>query len=156
MYFRDKLVMFLATGGGAGNLPVAPGTFGSLLGLLLCFALSLLPPALSLPVLAAFIGLSIPIAHRAEKITGAKDPGRIVIDELAGMGVTMITLPFNTATAVGAFVVFRVLDIAKPPPIRWIERRLSGGVGVVMDDVVAGAIGHIILRFAMAQTVVSF
>ncbi len=91
--------------------------------------------------------LSIWIANDAEKILNKKDPGSIVIDEIAGMAVTLIGLPFNVFYVTSGFIIFRVLDITKPLPIRYIEKRISGGAGVVLDDIAAGAIANVILRF---------
>jgi phosphatidylglycerophosphatase A len=75
-----------------------------------------------------------------------KDPGCIVIDEIAGIMVTFIGLPFNITTAVPGFLIFRLFDILKPFPIRYIERKLSGGAGVVLDDVAAGIYSNLSLR----------
>jgi phosphatidylglycerophosphatase A len=90
------------------------------------------------------------MAHEAEIILKAEDPGCIVIDEVAGMLVTLIGLPFNMISVFGGFLIFRILDIWKPYPIRFLERKLSGGVGIVMDDVVAGVLGNIILRVSFS------
>ena len=146
MNFREKAVLFLATGFYVGNIPPAPGTLGSLIGLALCFLLAgiQLPPAIILAVL--FIGFAVWIAHAAEKTLKKKDPGCIVIDEVAGMVVTLIWLPFNLTTAVIGFIIFRILDILKPFPIRTLDKRLAGGIGIVADDVVAGIFANIILR----------
>ena len=146
MNFREKAVLFLATGFYVGNIPPAPGTLGSLIGLPLCFLLAgiQLPAAIILAVL--FIGIAVWIANAAEKTLKKKDPGCIVIDEVAGMVVTLIGLPFNLTTAVIGFIIFRILDILKPFPIRTLDKRLAGGIGIVADDVVAGIFANIILR----------
>ena len=143
---RRTAVMFLATGCFVGRIPVAPGTFGSLLALLPCFFLAGLPLAAASGIILAFIGLAVAVAHAAEKMLKAQDPGCIVIDEVAGMMVTLAGLPFNAVTAAAGFIVFRILDILKPFPIRSAERHFSGGFGVVLDDVVAGIVGNLILR----------
>jgi phosphatidylglycerophosphatase A len=93
-----------------------------------------------------FIGLAIWVAKAAEEILKAQDPGCIVIDEVAGMMVTLAGLPFDVLTVLSGFVVFRILDIIKPFPIRTAERHLSGGTGVVLDDVVAGLMANVLLR----------
>jgi phosphatidylglycerophosphatase A len=149
MNFREKAVLFLATGFYVGNIPLAPGTFGSLIGLALCFLLAgiQLPPAIVLAVL--FIGFAVWIAHAAEKTLKKKDPGCIVIDEVCGMVVTLIGLPFNLTTAVIGFIIFRILDILKPFPIRTLDKRLAGGIGIVADDVVAGIFANIFLRILL-------
>jgi phosphatidylglycerophosphatase A len=90
------------------------------------------------------------IANEAEKILKTKDPGCIVIDEIAGMILTLIGLPFNMVMAGAGFMLFRVLDIWKPYPIRFFEKKLPGGVGVVMDDVAAGILSNVVLRILFA------
>lgn len=150
MNLRDRSALFLATGFGLGRLPKAPGTFGSLLGLPLWLGLSRLEAPAAWGVLAFFIGFAVWISQRAERLLGAKDPGAIVIDEVAGMAVTLMGIAPSAHAALAGFVVFRTLDIAKPPPIRTLERRLKGGVGVVCDDVVAGVLGNVLLRLMSA------
>ena len=149
MTFRDKVVLFLATGFGIGHIPVAPGTFGSILGLPLGFVLA----ELALPVAIAIAGLfvlgSIWIANDAEKLMQKPDPGCIVIDEIAGMAVTLVGLPVDLTMALMGFIIFRILDILKPFPIRYLDQRLAGGWGVVMDDVAAGIIANMILRIGI-------
>jgi len=149
MQFGKRTVLLLSSGFGTGYIPVAPGTFGTLPALPLCYFLSTRPTWFSLVFTLAFIGAAIPLAHAGEKWMGRKDPGCIVVDEMAGMLVTLAGLPFNLYTAAAGFAVFRVLDIAKPFPVRYFDRNLSGGTGIVLDDVVAGIIGNITLRIAM-------
>ena len=144
--WRQAAVMFLATGCYVGRIPVAPGTFGSLLALIPCFFLSCLPLAVTLAIILFFIGLAAWVATGAEQILKAQDPGCIVIDEVAGMMVTLAGLPFDVLTVVSGFIVFRILDIIKPFPIRTAERHFSGGAGVVLDDVIAGIVGNVLLR----------
>ena len=146
MILKDEAVVFLATGVYVGNIPFAPGTLGSLLGLPLCFLLSgiKLQPAMVLALI--FIVFAAWIAHFAEKVLKLKDPGCIVIDEIAGMTVALIGLPFNLTIVVSGFIIFRVLDIVKPFPIKVFDKRISGGIGIVADDVVAGILTNLILR----------
>jgi phosphatidylglycerophosphatase A len=148
MKWHRAAVMFLATGGCVGRIPVAPGTFGSLLAIIPCFLLSCLPSAAAFGIVVAFIGLAVWVAHAAEQMLKAQDPGCIVIDEMAGMMVTLAGLPFDGWTVASGFIVFRILDIVKPFPIRNVERHLSGGAGVVLDDVIAGIIANALLRIA--------
>jgi phosphatidylglycerophosphatase A len=146
----ERIVIFLATGCYAGKLPVAPGTFGSLAALPLCWLLAQLgrPAALGATVLV--IATAVWVAGAAERLLQRKDPGSIVIDEIAGMLVTFSGLPFTAFSAAAGFVLFRILDIAKPFPIGWVEKRLSGGVGIVMDDLVAGVIANLGCRLLLA------
>ena len=146
MNFKEKAVLFIATGCFIGKIPFAPGTFGSLAGILLCFLLSKISVLAAILCIILFIIFSIWIANDAEKILNRKDPGSIVIDEIAGMTVTLIGLPFNVFYVTTGFLIFRILDITKPFPIRYIDRRVSGGAGIVFDDIAAGMIANVILR----------
>ena len=149
MKFRERAVLFVATGFFIGTVPFAPGTFGSLIGLPVCFLLSRLNLLQSVISILVFILFAIGIASAAEKILKQKDPGQIVIDEIAGLMVTFAGLPFNLKTALAGFIIFRVFDILKPFPIRILERRVGGGTGVVLDDVLAGVYGNLILRLVI-------
>ena len=146
MKFQSRVVFFLATGGYVGRVPVAPGTFGSLAALPLSLLLAQMHPGRSGCVVILFILLAIGISQAAERLLARKDPGCIVIDEMAGILVTFWGLPFSPLWALSGFVVFRVLDILKPWPIRQLEQRIAGGAGVVADDVAAGILGNLLLR----------
>jgi phosphatidylglycerophosphatase A len=146
MNFREKSVIFLATGFFAGNIPIAPGTVGSIVGLLFCLLLSKTDLIYMFFFQLIFVILAVWVAGEAEKILKMKDPGCIVIDEIAGIMVTLFGLPFNAVSVISGFILFRLLDIIKPFPIRYIENKLSGGIGIVMDDVSAGIMGNCILR----------
>ena len=136
----------MATGFYTGYAPVVPGTFGTLVGIPIAFFLSLLGRTAATVILAVVILVSCWVADRAEKIYGMKDPNDIVIDEVVGYLVTVWLLPFTWFTVVAGFILFRVLDILKPFPIRKVEGWIPGGAGVVMDDVLAGVYGWIILH----------
>jgi phosphatidylglycerophosphatase A len=153
MQLRRPIVLFCATGGGIGYLPKAPGTFGSLVGLLPCWALSHLDTVSAAAVALLFIGAACWAAHAAEAYLEKKDSRHIVIDEIAGMMITLLGLPFNAMTAAFGFLIFRFLDILKPFPIRLAEQKLPGGIGVVFDDVGAGILGNLMLRLALWVTV---
>jgi len=153
MNLKQKSVMLLATGCFIGNISFAPGTFGSILGLPLCFFLSKINLLIAVFLTVGFIFFAIWIAQRAEKIVNTEDPGCIVIDEIAGILVTFAGLPFNLISVAFGFLIFRALDIWKPYPISWIERKLSGGAGIVMDDVVAGICSNLVLRGILILTV---
>ena len=149
MKFKDRALLLLATGGGLGYIPFAPGTFGSLPGIAIAYVLSRWPLLVSVAAVGVMIVCAIRIAHQGEKLLGREDPGAIVIDEIAGMTVTLIGLPFNFFTAAGGFLVFRILDITKPFPAKALERNLKGGTAVVMDDIAAGIYGNLLLRVAL-------
>ena len=146
MKFSGKATVLLATGFYIGKIPLAPGTFGTLLGLPLCFVFDRLKLPIAFICILLFIAFAVWIAQVAEKLLDRSDPGCIVIDEIAGMAVTLLGLPFNLTTAIIGFIIFRILDITKPFPIRTLERHLQGGVGVVADDVIAGILANLILR----------
>ena len=127
-----------------GYLPGAHGTLGSLWAPLLCFILpkSWLPAVWwSLP---ALILAGVWASGRAERYWG-RDPGRVVIDETAGALVTLVTLPPTLPVVWTGFLLFRICDVLKPPPIRWCER-LPGGWGVMADDIAAGILAQVVLR----------
>jgi phosphatidylglycerophosphatase A len=150
MILKPKAVMFLATGAHVGRIPFASGTFGSLVGLPIVYLLSRIDWVAALILTAILVLFSVRVAHLAEQQLKAKDPGCIVIDEIAGMCVTMLAIPLTLTTGLAGFLLFRVFDIIKPPPARQMERRLQGGWGVVMDDVVAGVMANLVLRIWIA------
>lgn len=144
---RDRALLAVATGLGSGYAPVAPGTAGSLVGLGLAWPLlTLLPLWGYVAAAAAVAGLGVVASARAEALLGAKDPGRIVIDEVAGMLVTLIGVPPTWPFLAAGFLLFRAFDILKPFPCRWAERRLPGGLGVMGDDLLAGAYACLLLH----------
>jgi phosphatidylglycerophosphatase A len=149
MIFKPKAVMFLATGAHVGRIPFASGTFGSLVGLPLVYLFSKTGWFVSSILTVMLILFSVRVAGLAEQQLKAKDPGCIVIDEIAGMCVTMLGLPMTPVTALAGFFLFRIFDVIKPPPARQIEKRLPGGWGVVMDDVAAGVMANIVLRLGI-------
>ncbi len=149
MILRKKTILFLSSGCSLGNMPFAPGSFGTLAGLPICWLLSRIDPWISLVLIALTIPFAIWIAGEAEQIMGQKDPGAIVIDEILGMTLTLAGLPFTATTAGLGFVLFRVLDITKPFPIRFLERRFKGGTGIVLDDIAAAIIANITLRIIL-------
>ena len=146
---KNTIVMYLATGCKSGYSPVVPGTAGSLAALIPCGMLSLLPFPVSAMLLIAFIVLSIWVAELAENIVGQKDPGCIVIDEFAGMMITLLGISFTWQSALAGFIIFRVMDILKPFPIRYLEQTIPGGAGIVVDDVAAGVAAHLLLRLLL-------
>ncbi len=137
---------WIALGFGSGLVPVAPGTFGSLAALLPWLALrQLFWPAYSLAVLAAFV-LGAWACSRAARRVGLHDPGAIVWDEFVGLWIAL--WPVRGAPwwmVVVAWVLFRGFDVFKPWPIRWADRNISGGFGIMFDDVLAGVAAAIVL-----------
>ena len=147
---NEKLITFLATGFGSGLAPFAPGTMGTLVGVVICLLCLPLPWPMRLLIVIALSALSIYVAGRAEKIYQKKDDQRIVIDEIIGLQITMLPVAINVLNLFAGFVLFRIFDILKPFPIGNLQR-LPGGWGVVIDDVAAGIYAGIIL-FALNYT----
>ncbi len=141
-----RLATFLASGFGVGFIPFAPGTFGSLLGVGIVGLLALtgISQAWYAALCVAVFLFGVPCRRRAAEAAGAKDPGWVVLDEIAAILFVFITLPFNLVTAILGFVVFRVFDISKPYPIRLLEK-LPHGWGIMSDDVAAGFYTGLIL-----------
>ena len=131
-------VHFLAFGLGTGASPYAPGTVGTLLGIPLVYLLSNSPLWLYLVVTVVLIAAGTWLCDKTSKDIGVHDHSGIVIDEVAGYLVTMIAIPVNLWTLVMAFLVFRFFDIVKPWPIGTIDRTLKGGLGIMVDDLLAG------------------
>lgn len=144
-----RFILFLSSNAGLGYAPWAPGTFGTLAGIPAFWLLADLPPALWLLTWSALLCLSFWVAGAAGAIYGVVDDGRIVIDELVGYLVTVAFLPFSWSAALLGFACFRLFDIAKPPPVRWLDRSLKNGFGVVLDDVMAGVYGALLLRLLL-------
>ena len=139
-------ILFLATGAYAGYVPVAPGTAGSLVGLgVYAAAARHLSAAGLLFLIAALFLVGSWAAHRAESYFAEKDPGAIVIDEVAGMLVSLVWIDTGYAGLAAGFVLFRIFDIIKPYPAGRLER-LHGGLGIMADDVMAGVYANLALR----------
>jgi phosphatidylglycerophosphatase A len=140
------LALALATGLGVGFVPRAPGTAGSLLAIPIFVLLSHSFWGLAM-AWGALMAVGTWAAGEAERALGHADDGRIVVDEIVGQLLALAPLavlpgasPTNLFGLVTGFVAFRGFDIAKPGPVRWAERRFAGGLGVMADDVVAGAL----------------
>jgi len=151
------LATVLATGFGSGLSPVAPGTAGTLVavpfGYLLLACLAGQPLAQCAAVLAAS-AVAIWSAGVAAPGFGLKDPGQIVVDEIAGYLVTVALLPAGWKSLAAGFLLFRLFDIWKPPPCRQAER-LPGGLGIVADDLLAGLYANLTIRILCALGILS-
>ena len=141
-----RFILFLATGFGVGYVPIAPGTLGTLVAIPIYYYLSEIPSPLYEITLVGFFFLSVWISENAERYFGKKDDGRIVIDEIMGFLITMLWIPKTILFIIVGFFLFRFFDILKPFPIRRLEKKLRGGYGVVLDDVLAGIYASIILH----------
>ncbi|MEW6068003.1 MAG: phosphatidylglycerophosphatase A [Nitrospirota bacterium] len=139
------ILTYIATLGFIGYIPFAPGTFGTLFALILFF---IIKPSIftHIIILVVIIPVAIFSSHYAEIYLNKKDCRNIVIDEFCGYFLSMLFIPHNTAYIITAFFLFRFFDILKPFPIRKIESTLSGGKGIVADDIAAALYTNIILQ----------
>ncbi len=143
---RRRLVLALATWGGAGYLPGAPGTWGTLAALPLWWGLAHLGPwGYGLGTTVVLL-LALWVAGPAQDYLGGPDHPAIVIDEVAGLLITLAGVSLTWQNATAGFIIFRTLDILKPPPIRWFCAGESGGLEVAVDDVVAGVMARVALE----------
>jgi len=130
--------MWLATGFGAGLSPVAPGTAGSLVGVLFYMAMAGLPLLLYLALVLVLAVIGVRVCDGAGRALGVTDHPGIVWDEIVGLLITMAAMPPSWQGVVSGFVLFRLFDILKPWPVARIDRGVKGGLGVMLDDVMAG------------------
>jgi phosphatidylglycerophosphatase A len=149
MTFKQKAIIFLATGGWIGFSPVAPGTFGSLAALPICLLIASMGIGSALIFVVALIVFSTWIVHAAEKIEAKKDPRQLVLDEICGMAIALFALPFTPFFIIGGFALFRVFDILKPFPIRWVDKNVPGGWGIMLDDIIAGIFANGVIRLGI-------
>ena len=141
---RDRIYKMIASIFYIGYLPVAPGTLGSLAAIILYYFICYSAAIMTIVTLAVII-LGFLTAGRVEKIFREKDPGEIVIDEFAGMLISLYRLPPTMGYVVTGFLLFRFFDIVKPKPISSLEK-LKGSMGIMSDDIVAGVYANIILQ----------
>lgn len=144
---EDAMVR-IAVLGGLGYAPLAPGTIASLTGgLPTAWALSAIQsPGWRGASLLLLLIISWLACEAAARKLGKKDPQEVVVDELAGTVVTLYSLPVNGLTLAAGFVLFRIFDIWKPWPIREADARVPGGLGILLDDILAGILAHLTLR----------
>jgi len=152
----DYLALSIATCG-VGYLPLAPGTWGSLVGVgLFLLLVRVTPPnafvAVVLVAIVAFTGAGTWAATRTEQLSGRKDPGKVVVDEVAGQLIALFPLTLFTRwsswAVIVSFILFRFFDIVKPYPANRLQE-LNGGAGVMLDDLVAGVYGAVIVSILL-------
>ena len=145
---RQDPILLLGLGFGSGLSPFAPGTAGTLVALLFVPLLALLSTGYLLAVLlvASLVGIYI-CGYSANKL-GAKDPSSIVWDEFVGLWIALAGFPVSSLWLVSGFVVFRCFDILKPWPISVLDRKVPGGLGIMLDDILAGVMTWLVLRLA--------
>ncbi len=144
-----RLILLLATGLGSGYLPRAPGTAGTAVGALFYLLIKDLPPLTYGVTLLGFVFLAAWVATLASADLQQQDPKVVVIDEVAGFLVTMAFIPFSWWAVIAGFILFRLFDIWKPFPCRWIERKFPAGWGIVGDDLMAGIYANIALQLLL-------
>lgn len=139
---------FLALGLGSGLAPVAPGTFGTLAAVPLYLLIEQLPVAYYLAMLLLAFLLGIWLCEVTARQLGVHDHPGIVWDEFVGYWLTMLMAPPGWGWVVAGFILFRIFDILKPWPISWIDKRVGGGFGIMLDDVLAGIYGLLVIQAA--------
>jgi phosphatidylglycerophosphatase A len=144
---RDFIVKVFATGFGFGFSPIAPGTVGALWGVGIYLLLTFLGVGMPIyvAVVVVLVAVSIPICSRAERLFGGKDPGKIVLDEIVSVPITLFLVPMKIPLIAIGFVLNRLFDIVKIPPAQQ-SQKLRGGLGVVMDDVIAGIQSNLVMH----------
>ncbi len=149
---KQQTLSHIATVFGLGRIKVAPGTFGSIAALPLAYGLSLVgvgPYALFMLVL---FPVAVWAAEAHSAVMGEHDSQTIIIDEVLGMLISLFWLPMTWQTFAIGFLLFRLLDITKPFPISVLDRKVTGGIGVIIDDVAAGVVVNVILQILLQKT----
>jgi phosphatidylglycerophosphatase A len=142
--------VLIATGLGSGLSPAAPGTVGAALALpIWWFAFADLTPIVQIVLIAAIALASIWIVDRACRAANVGDASAFVLDEFVGQWVALTCAPKSFVALALAFGLFRAFDIAKPWPVSWADRAVRGGLGVVLDDVIAGVLAALVLQLSV-------
>ncbi len=144
-----RAILFLASAAYVGYVPIASGTFGSLVGIPLFWFFGRLSPVQAATAFVGVVAGACWIAGKAEEYLQEHDSHKIVIDEIAGYLAATLFLTPSAKTAWVAFAVFRLLDVLKPFPAGYVDARFPGGLGVVLDDVVSGAYANVLTRIVL-------
>lgn len=142
-------IHFFSFGFGSGLMPKAPGTFGTLPAIVLVWLFASLDAAAYIGVVAFVTIIGIYLCGATAKAMGEHDSPSIVWDEIAGYMIAMIAIPVSWQSLLLAFVLFRLFDILKPWPIRWLDKHVDGGFGIMIDDVLAGFFTLILMHIAL-------
>ena len=145
---QPRIALALATVGGIGYVPFAPGTFGSAVGVLLWWLLGPSQVVQAVAIVAIF-GAGVWSGTVCERHCSSTDPGHVIIDEVVGMLITLFLVPVGWAGASAGFLLFRLADVVKPYPANRFES-LHGGLGVMADDCMAGVYANLALRVMLA------
>jgi phosphatidylglycerophosphatase A len=147
----NRFLVISATLGGIGKCPFASGSLATLVpGIPAAIILAHTPAPLALLVVVLITVLGIFGAQQTIRELGREDPREVVVDELAGYLVTMLWLPISWVSVGAGFCLFRLFDIWKPWPVRWADTQVKGGLGAMLDDVLAGLMAHVLLRLLLA------
>lgn len=150
----DRLYYIVALGFGSGKAPFAPGSFGTLVGIPFAWLLALFSPLASALVIAVFFLFGIVVCDSAARQMGEHDHPSIVWDEVVGFLITVWAVPFGWWQMILGYGLFRFFDIVKPWPIKVADQRVNGGLGIMLDDVIAGIMAAVPLllidRFLLA------
>lgn len=139
-------VHFLALGFGLGCVPKLPGTAGTLAGVVFYFGLQLFNVVIYLSITLFLLLIGIWLCDRTARDLGVHDHPAIVWDEITGYLITMILAPQGWIWAAAGFIAFRFFDICKPWPVSWADKKVAGGLGIMLDDVIAGIYGLVTLQ----------
>jgi phosphatidylglycerophosphatase A len=142
----------IATFFGVGKVPKAPGTFGTLAAVPLALLLMWAGPFYMMGFILVFTPIAIVASDLYQKHLQIEDPQQIVVDEVVGFLITMTWLPMTWQAVLAGFCLFRALDILKPFPIGYLDRKIPGGLGVMIDDMAAGIIASILLQIVYTKT----
>lgn len=144
--WNNHWIHFLAFGFGSGAAPKAPGTLGTVAAIPVYLLLAQLPMWGYLATIVIAFAVGVYLCEQTSKDMGVHDHGGIVWDEFVGFWIAMIALPFHWAWILAGFILFRFFDIIKPFPIGWFDKRVHGGLGIMIDDVIAGIFAFAILK----------
>ncbi len=146
---HDRAAVLLARGFGVGCSPVAPGTFGTAVAVPLVCLQYIWSAGVFLVFVLLFVLVAVYVATVAEKQMDRADDPSIVIDEMAGFLIAMACIPLTVWSILAGFLLFRAFDIFKPPPVNMVERKITGGLGIVADDLVAGLMTNALLQLVL-------
>jgi phosphatidylglycerophosphatase A len=147
----SRVALTIATVGYVGLMPIAPGTWGTAAGLLIFAALrAVAPPVADVAAILLTFVVGTWAADVAERHFDRKDPGPVVVDEVLGTFITMALLPASLSVGALGFFLFRVFDVIKPFPAGRLEA-IPGGLGVMLDDAMAGVYAHLVLRLTLTM-----
>lgn len=138
-------IHFIACGFGTGAIPIMPGTFGSIIGVLLYLMLATLPLWAYLLITVALLGMGVYLCQRTGRDFGVADHPALVWDEIASFPLVLIAIAPSWYYVLAGFILFRIFDISKPWPISWFDQHVHGGFGVMLDDVLAALLSWLVL-----------